>query len=166
MIAHKIIDAITERSKRYPLMDIPGLPDLSARSDTALLIGRAQKFDFGDLMFEKNEGGQLAPSSPLEICPSCWGSNAEACDLCGGLGAVASDREGDPLGPPCPLGKRGAVKVRPIKRPHYHRWEKRRSTSKSTPLPITTSTTSVSSGARKNTRQLNRTSRYQRYGRA
>ena len=60
-------------------------------------------------------GGQLAPSDPREICPICTGKN-KSCKVCNGTGAIPSEQEGDPLGPPCPLMKKNAVTVKIIPR--------------------------------------------------
>lgn len=60
-------------------------------------------------------GGQLAPSNPREICPVCTGLN-KMCKVCDGTGAVPSEQEGDPLGPPCRLMEKGAVTVKILPR--------------------------------------------------
>jgi hypothetical protein len=60
-------------------------------------------------------GGQLAPANPVELCPICSGTN-KTCKVCEGTGYIPSDREGDPLGPPCPLMDKGAVTVTKLPR--------------------------------------------------
>jgi hypothetical protein len=53
LIAHKLVDVLTGRSRHPSIMELPGAIK-SDRARIAAMIEKAEKFDFGHLMLEKN----------------------------------------------------------------------------------------------------------------
>jgi hypothetical protein len=71
LIAHKVIDALLGRGNRHKLIPIKGITEFQ-RQNVARLLEASQKFDFGDLMLEKNPNGVagrwLLPALTHEEC--------------------------------------------------------------------------------------------------
>ena len=61
LAAHKVIDALLGKDKKHTLMPLVGITPERCVS-TAKMIQHAEKFDFGDLMFETDELGWKLPA--------------------------------------------------------------------------------------------------------
>lgn len=72
LIAHKVIDALRGRDKKYTLILVPGMPDKATCEDVAELINRAQKFDFGDLVLEQKDDNSYAIPALTEDEKNFW----------------------------------------------------------------------------------------------